>query len=68
MTQFIGRILIIAREPDSVCELCGKMDECRPYGSGGKSICYDCGMKDKAEVERQIVKRIETAFMQPLDN
>lgn len=42
----------IAEEPDGRCELCGKIDELRPYGPHGERICYDCGMKDKKAVER----------------
>jgi len=33
---------IIAQEPDQVCELCGKIDECRPYGPKDEEICFDC--------------------------
>ncbi len=32
----------IASEPDQVCELCGKIDECRPYGPNYEQICFDC--------------------------
>lgn len=34
----------IAQEPDSACELCGKIDECRPYGPNHEQICFDCAM------------------------
>lgn len=37
---------VIEPEPDGKCELCGKMDELRPYGPGGKRICWDCGQLD----------------------
>jgi hypothetical protein len=33
---------IIAQEPDQVCEMCGKIDECRPYGKNDEQICFDC--------------------------
>lgn len=36
----------IANEPNQVCELCGAIDECRPYGPNDEQICFDCGMKD----------------------
>lgn len=42
----------IADEPDRTCELCGKVEECRPYGPKGEWVCYDCGMKDEAACER----------------
>lgn len=37
---------IIAEEPPQFCEVCGTVDECRPYGPNGEQICFDCGMKD----------------------
>lgn len=45
MSQRIGNIIILAVEPDGKCELCGKVDELRPYGPNGERICFDCGMK-----------------------
>jgi hypothetical protein len=42
----------IAAEPDRACELCGKVEECRPYGPKGEWVCFGCGMKDQASVER----------------
>jgi hypothetical protein len=33
---------IIAQEADQVCELCGRIDECRPYGPNDEQICFDC--------------------------
>lgn len=47
-------IPVIEPEPDGVCELCGKVDETRPYGPGGKRICFDCGMKDQARTEHNM--------------
>lgn len=49
-------IPVICVEEDDVCEVCGKVAECRPYGPGGKRICYECGMKDKGETERMMGK------------
>jgi hypothetical protein len=43
MTEIIGDKLIIEREKDQICSLCGKMAETRPYGKGGSEICYECG-------------------------
>lgn len=35
-------------EPEGTCQECGaKNEELRPYGKGGKLICFTCGMKDK---------------------
>jgi hypothetical protein len=53
MSQRIGNSFIIAREPRSKYELCGKIDELRPYGPRGENICYECGMRDEAVTARQ---------------
>jgi hypothetical protein len=45
---------IIANEPDQMCELCGKVDECRPYGPNDEQICFDCGMKDETTTQRKM--------------
>jgi hypothetical protein len=34
----------IAEEPLRACEMCGKIDECRPYGANDEQICFDCAM------------------------
>ena len=44
----------IATEPSQVCELCGAIDECRPYGPNGEQICFDCGMKDPETTQRKM--------------
>ena len=51
MTRRVGNIVIIEVEDDDTCELCGKVDELRPYGPKGERICYDCGQKDPATTE-----------------
>ena len=33
---------IIAQEPDQVCEFCGTIAECRPYGPNSEQICFEC--------------------------
>jgi hypothetical protein len=52
----IGNIAIICVEEESICELCGKKDELRPYGPNGENICFDCGMKDEKTTQRQMGK------------
>lgn len=47
---------VIAAEDDDICELCGKVAECRPYGPKGERICFDCGMKDKKVTDRMMGK------------
>ena len=44
----------IAQQPDEVCEMCGKVDECRPYGPNGENICFECGMKDEETTKRKM--------------
>lgn len=44
----------IAEEPAQVCELCGAIEECRPYGPKGEQICFDCGMKDEETTRKKM--------------
>ena len=48
----------IAAEEDSRCELCGKIDETRPYGPNGERVCFECGMKDPEACKRGMNKYI----------
>jgi len=45
---------IIMTEPAQMCELCGVVEECRPYGPNGEQICFDCGQKDKETTEKRM--------------
>lgn len=45
---------IIAPQADEVCEICGAVDECRPYGPNNENICYSCAMLDKETTERKM--------------
>lgn len=45
---------IISAEPDQVCEVCGNIDECRPYGPNGEQICFNCGMKDPETTRKKM--------------
>lgn len=40
---------VIAQEPDQMCEMCGKIDECRPYGPNNEQVCFDCAMNKVGE-------------------
>jgi hypothetical protein len=44
----------IAQQLDEVCEMCGKLDECRPYGPNNENICFDCGMKDEETTRKKM--------------
>jgi hypothetical protein len=39
------------------CELCGTVAELRPYGPNAERVCFPCGMKDEAAMERGMAKR-----------
>jgi hypothetical protein len=56
MTRIVNGMLFIEPEEDGKCELCGKIDELRPYGPNGERICFECGMKDEDSVNKQIQK------------
>lgn len=45
---------IIAQQEDEVCEMCGKVDECRPYGPNDENICFDCAMKDEETTKKKM--------------
>lgn len=52
---------VIAQQPDEVCETCGKVDECRPYGPNNENICFDCAMatpESKAIAEKKMAHYI----------
>lgn len=54
MSQRIGSISIICEEPPGKCELCGKVDELRPYGPNGERICFKCGQKNEPITTRRM--------------
>lgn len=56
------RITVISCGEDARCELCGKLDELRPYGPNGEAICFKCGMKDEETTRKQFIKIIEHIF------
>jgi hypothetical protein len=41
------------RPADGKCQECEKKAELRPYGRGGKFVCFECMMKDEEEGKRQ---------------
>lgn len=49
---------VIAQEPEQICEMCGKVDECRPYGPNDEQICFECGMKDEETTQRKMAAYI----------
>ena len=48
----------IAEESPQRCELCGVIEETRPYGPNGEEICFDCGMKDEETTRKRMEQYI----------
>lgn len=48
----------IQEQKPEACEMCGVIEECRPYGPNGENICFDCGMKDEETTRKQMEKYI----------
>lgn len=40
------------------CEICGIVEECRPYGPNDENICFDCAMKDEETTKRKMAAYI----------
>ena len=64
MTEFLSRLVVICPEKDDICEICGKLEELRPYGKRKTNgirtrLCYDCMLKDEEEAK--------TAFFELMD-
>lgn len=59
MTQVIGNVIVIEPEKPQQCDMCGKIDELRPYGPNKECICCDCADKlDPIEVCQQMYLRL----------
>lgn len=55
----MSRLGVIEATPPQKCELCGKVDETRPYGPNGEDVCFACGMKDLEATRRGFRRLIE---------
>ena len=49
---------IIQEASPQACQMCGVIDECRPYGPNDEEICFDCAMKDVETTERKMAAYI----------
>ena len=58
MSEKVGDIFVVAKEPKFLCEICDSHEETRPYGRGGAEVCFPCAMKDPKETELQFGKRL----------
>ena len=47
-----------------LCDLCGEVDELRPYGPNGENICFDCGMADEETTGKRFM---QTVFKEGFD-
>lgn len=56
----------IAQEPDDTCEMCGQVDELRPYGPNYERICFDCGMKNEELTKQRMDEYIFGGIKSPL--
>ncbi len=55
----------IAEQPPEVCEMCGSVAECRPYGPNGETICFECAM---TKVDESIVKKQMRKYILGIDD
>ena len=44
------------------CGVCKKQEDCRPYGTGGTQICFDC-MKASPEREKEAVHQFKEQLL-----
>lgn len=51
-------VVWVMDEPPGKCELCGAVEETRPYGPNEEQVCFSCGMKDEEAAKRAFHKRI----------
>jgi hypothetical protein len=44
---------------DGTCQMCGSLDELRPYGPNNENICFDCAMKDEETTKRKFREMLD---------
>ena len=59
MSERIGNVFVVAKETPQQCDDCGNIEELRPYGPNGSSVCYECAMKDPEGTMAQFSARID---------
>ena len=52
-------VLTIDGREDAKCQMCQKVEELRPYGPNGESVCFECAMKDEEAAKRQFGKLLD---------
>ena len=56
MTHRKGDTIVVTETAPAECTQCSKVAELRPYGKDGAFVCFQCGMKDEPEMEKQFNK------------
>ena len=51
-------IVVLKKENPQQCDMCGQIDELRPYGPKGEDVCFDCAKKNPKAMARQFKKRL----------
>lgn len=46
MSKIIESVFFVESELPQQCDLCGEIEELRPYGPDGAAICMQCGLLD----------------------
>lgn len=57
LVEAIDNDRVIQAQPPGRCELCGAVDETRPYGPNGEEICFACGEKDPETTKAKFMER-----------
>lgn len=55
-------VIFVAEEPDGRCELCGAVEETRPYGPNGEEICFSCGQKNLETTKQKFQEFMDSAL------
>ena len=55
MSYRIGNVIVIEKEKEQQCDMCGQMKELRRYGPNGACICFDCA--NSTPEMKEIVKK-----------
>lgn len=59
--------ITVIKPADGKCQDCGNVDELRPYGHGGKFVCFDCMMKDEPEAKRRFGAILDASDITVID-
>ena len=67
--MIIGDVIEAVRacQRTGTCELCNSPNkDLRPYGDGGKWICFTCGMKDEETTTKNFHQQQKLIMAEPL--